>query len=324
MSASQFGQLFKISTFGESHGPALGVVIDGCPAGVEWNETLMHEWLERRRPGQNSLVSARQELDQVDVLSGVFEGRTLGTPIAAVVYNRDTRSQDYSAEVLRQRQGHATDLWQSKFGHSDPRGSGRASGRETLSRVIGGCVAQMLSLHICREIVVKAQPLNIGPIEWNETQETQSAIRQLLEKARETGESYGGTVGLRIKALPKGLGQPVFHKFKSDLAGALLSIGATTGLEIGEGFSSSEMRGTEFHKSAQNYGGLRGGITTGEVIEAKIVFKPTSSIMDIAKKGRHDPCIVLRAIPVVEAMTWLVIADHLLWSRLDRATLSFS
>jgi chorismate synthase len=318
MSANAFGHLFKITTFGESHGAALGVVIDGCPAGVQWNEELLRVNMNRRKPG-GAIVSSRQESDEVKILSGVFEGKTLGTPIAAVVYNQDARSQDYKPEAMKMRQGHATDLWQEKFGHSDPRGSGRASGRETLCRAIAGSVAQMFVTTVCKDATVTAKTKQVGTLLINDTSESALQLTELLMKAKETGESYGGTAEISVKGIPSGLGQPVFRKFKSDLAAAIMSIGATTSVEIGDGFSGTELKGSEFHSSEQNYGGLRGGITTGEPMRVSVAFKPTSTIKDMAKAGRHDPCIIPRALPVLEAMTWLVIADHLLWCRLDRA-----
>jgi len=337
MKANQFGQLFCVTTFGESHGPAMGVVIDGCPAGVHWRQDLMDRFLERRRPGGRAMTSARQEPDQVQILSGVFEGKTLGTPIAAVIYNRDARPQDYAKRDARQ--GHATDLWQSKFGHSDPRGSGRASGRETVSRVIAGSVARMVVEQLVPEVRTFAWTEAIGSIALDHQPEDLLAqdpwevdkfslrcpspdknrqMEDILKKAAESGESYGGSVALRIFGVPQGLGQPVFLKLKNVFSDAIMSVGATTGFEIGEGFLSAGQNGSQFHQATQDYGGLRGGLATGSPIALRVAFKPTSSRGEVAKTGRHDPCIVPRAVPVLEAMVWLVLVDQLLMARLDR------
>ena len=328
-----------MTSFGESHGAAMGVVIDGCPAGVDFDLALLKKNLARRRPGQSSVTTARNEADEPKILSGVYQNQTLGTPICIVVENLDQRSQDYDEVEKQARIGHADDTWKKKFGHVDHRGGGRSSGRETLSRVIAGTVAEMLVKKICPEAKLKSFASVIGPITlpqverekiWTLTVDDfvtrfpspskEREVVQLLEKAVQSGESYGGIVETEVVGLPAGLGQPVFRKLKSDLATAMMSIGATTAFEFGAGFDATHSRGTEFHQQMHShvYGGIRGGITTGEPLNFKVGFKPTSSIKDIAKKGRHDPCIVTRAVPVVEAMTWLVIAEHLLWSRLDR------
>ena len=339
MSANSFGQIFKITSFGESHGAALGVVIEGCPAGVSFNHELLNLNLQRRRPGQSSITTSRNESDTPEILSGVFENRTIGTPISIIVPNHDQKSEDYSKIKTEPRIGHADDVWIAKFGHVDYRGGGRSSGRETLGRVIAGSIAQMLCLEMAPEIKVKAYASGIADFSldagerseiWNvdtwqldsrfPSLQKNTAICKLLEKARSDGESYGGHVEVQMKNVPAGLGQPVFHKFKADLAAAVMSIGATTSFEFGAGAASTVQKGTDFHKDfiSESYGGIRGGITTGELISFSVGFKPTSSIKDTAKKGRHDPCIVPRAVPVVEAMTWLLLADHLLWSKLDR------
>ncbi len=320
MTPNQFGSRFSITTFGESHGVALGVVIDGCPAGVQFNESLLLNDLKRRRPGPwslNQVVSNRKESDTPEILSGIFEGRTLGTPIAVIVRNEDARSEDYKEIKNTPRSGHADDVWKNKFGHSDHRGGGRSSGRETLSRVIAGSFAKMLIKHLSPECEVSAFASRIGPLALPQspTEETSQKVISLLSEAQSKGESFDGEATVIIQNPPKNLGQPVFHKFKSDLAQALMSVGATDSIQIGE---HSHQEGTQFHQNQNNYGGIRGGITTGENIFCRVGFKPTSSILDVAKKGRHDPCIVPRAVPVLEAMTALVIADHLLWARGDR------
>lgn len=343
MRGNSFGEVFSITTFGESHGVAMGAVIDGCPAGVIWRQSLVEAFLDRRRPGKLALTSARAETDEPKILSGVFENQTLGTPIAAVIYNHDARSLDYAAPELKTRRGHATDLWHEKYGHSDPRGSGRASGRETVSRILGGSVARMVveqlypaakvlaftesigSLTLTSDEILAAQEiLRLDP--WSVDQfslrcpshEKNLQMHKLLEEAQQHGESFGGVAVIYIEGLPRGLGQPVFAKLKNSLGSAFLSVGATIGVESGEGFAGAAKSGNHFHTLGQNYGGLRGGISTGDALAMRVAFKPTSSRADVAKKGRHDPCIVPRALPVLEAMTWLVLADQILLARLDR------
>lgn len=349
MSANSFGQNFKIHSFGESHGPGLGVVVDGCPAGVPVDLEFLNLQLQRRRPGTwdtRQVVSPRQEADIPEILSGIYEGKTLGTPIAVLVRNEDARSKDYLGENALQRKGHADQTWLDKFGHVDPRGGGRSSGRETLARVIGGAFASLFLKTLPVEPKIRACSIQIGEEKLTEQEKKEffekvlseksptfnlvdsysarfpssrhQEMRDLLHAAQAKGESYGGRVELRVRGLRPGLGQPVFHKLKSDLAMAMLSVGATSSFELGE--ATTELSGTEFHGGGNRsqYGGILGGISTGEDLIFRVGFKPTSSILDVAKKGRHDPCIVPRAIPVLEAMTALVLADHELWSRKDR------
>lgn len=325
MAKNSFGHLFKITTFGESHGPALGVIIDGCPAGVFFERSLLDDFMRRRRPGENFLVSQRQEKDQVEVLSGIFQNKTLGTPIAMMVRNKDAKSEDYEQIKKTPRKGHADDLWKKKFSHVDYRGGGRSSGRETVSRVMAGAVAKMYIQKIHPSFEILSFVNQVGPYETDGdllgSEKTQKEVAALLVKAREQGKSYGGQITLKISGLPLGLGQPVFHKFKADLASALLGIGASCGLDIAGGSSLRYEEGARLHGRDQEkspYGGIRGGITTGEDVIVKLSFKPTSSVLNIAKQGRHDPCIALRALVVAEAMSLLVIADHLLWSSGDR------
>lgn len=319
MSANIFGERFKVMSFGESHGPAYGVVIDGLPANMNVDLKVLNQNLARRKPNQGDHTTARNEADQPEILSGVFEGKTLGTPVTIIVRNTDQKSEDYKQVKNNPRIGHADDVWKSKFGHSDHRGGGRSSGRETLCRVIAGSFAQMLFQDLKLKTSVMAMATQIGPYKINST-ELSTEIKDFLSKAKTEGESYGGVVQCRIQNPPQNLGQPIFHKLKSDLASAMMGLGAVEGFEFGAGFSSSSMKGTEFHQSAdsKNYGGIRGGISTGEDIVFNVAFKPTSSIKDVAKVGRHDPSIVPRAIPVVEAMTWMVLVDHLLWTRTDQ------
>jgi len=343
MSANTFGTRFQIHTFGESHGTALGCVIDGCPSNLIFDFELLKTELERRRPGHHGLqtgeiVSQRNETDEPEILSGVFEGKTLGTPIAIIVKNQDARSQDYQSIQSNPRAGHADDVWKMRFGHRDPRGGGRSSGRETVARVMGGAVAKMILKVAAPEMKILGFSTQIGPLKLTAEERNQfvqqqhseaypqdkyfarfpssrdQEVRDLLKQAQANGESYGAKVEIRVQKMLPGLGQPVFHKLKSDLAAALMSVGAVAGFQLGEGDPESEM-GTQFHQQSEssNYGGIRGGISTGEDLILQVTLKPTSSILDVAKKGRHDPCIATRAIPVLESMVALVLADHLLW-----------
>lgn len=346
MTANSFGSLFRVTTFGESHGAGLGAIIDGCPAGLDFKEDRLRRELARRRPGlwegdAPAPVSARQEADLPEVLSGVFEGKTLGTPIAILVRNQDARSQDYDSLKNNARAGHADDTWAAKFGHRDHRGGGRSSGRETVARVMGGAVAMMLLEKIAPKLQIRAYAEALGPHRLTETEkatflQSSSTADQFaarfpsaratdvatdLRKIQAEHDSWGGIAEIVIQGAPVGLGQPVFRKLKSDLAMAMMSVGAASGFELGEGLHDETQTGKSFHQNAQsaNYGGIRGGISTGDEIRFRVHFKPTSSILDVAKQGRHDPCIVIRAIPVLEAMTALVLADHALWTRSDRA-----
>lgn len=339
---NSFGRRLILTTFGESHGAALGAVIDGVPAGIKWSDEILLRELSRRRPGSSSVVSARAESDRPEILSGVFEGRTLGTPIAIIVRNQDARSSDYAEIERNPRAGHADDVWKTKFGHTDPRGGGRSSGRETLSRVIGGSVARMVLAELAPKLLIKGFAQQIGPFALDHAdssseagaeidpeksvarfparKEKQSLVERLLTEAKAEGKSYGGTASIQVTGVPVGLGQPVFHKLKADLASAFLGVGAASAIEIGAGSAAVSAEGSEFHTRTETevYGGIRGGISTGDPLSVKVLFKPTSSVLDIAKKGRHDPCIVPRAIPVLEAMAALVLTDHLLWARTDQ------
>ena len=299
MSANEFGHLFKITSFGESHGKAMGVVIQGCPSGVQFNEDILNDFLSRRRPGQNPWVSERKEPDQFEILSGVYEGKTLGTPISVVVYNLNQKSQDYNKIKSKPRQGHADDVWKNKFSHIDHRGGGRSSGRETISRVIGGAFAKMFIQSSGINLQVKSKISQLGSIKNNTDDILPEGSEPFLIKAKETGESYGGHIKMSVNNVPANLGQPVFKKLKSQLANAYMSIGAVVGVELQDSFENVLLPGTEFHKKDNNfYEGIRGGISTGEDISFNIAMKPTSSILDTATQGRHDPCILIRALPV--------------------------
>lgn len=344
LSANKFGSVFSFTSFGESHGPALGVLIEGIPAGLPVNQSLLEKNLQRRRPGNSPWVSQRNEEDQPRTLSGIYEGRTLGTPVVVIVENKDARSEDYKDLVYRR--GHADDLWADKFGHSDHRGGGRASGRETLSRVIAGSFAQMMVSQMAPSLKVWGWTDSVGEISLSDSERDhlglqsnpvnfvdqcvgrfpsslgkQNQLSDLLVGARENGRSFGGVAKIRIEGAIRGLGQPVFRKLKSEFASAFMSLGATLGFELGVGFEATSQEGSVFHSKQvpeSVYGGIRGGISSGDPIELSVAFKATSSVLDIAKKGRHDPCIVPRAVPVLEAMTYCVLADHLLWQRLDK------
>ena len=331
MGAHTFGTHFQVLTFGESHGPAMGAVIEGCPAGVPFSHKLILEKMARRRPGYFPWVSGRKEPDKPELLSGVFEGLTLNTPIAFLIRNQNARPKDYQKIKTEPRLGHADDLWKEKFGHADYRGGGRASGRETTGRVIGSAVAEMFLTQIYPQINIRALPTQIGPFirknmadfsfqltpDWFGT-ETQKVENFLIQKKKE-GLSYGGTMELRIKNPPKGLGQPIFRKLKSDLSSAFMSIGACYAVSLGGKGHIHSKEGSLLHgtKNPLVYGGIRGGLSTGEDIVFQLKFKPPASVLNVAQKGRHDPCIVPRALVVAEAMAWLTIADHVLWMRQD-------
>ena len=324
-------------SFGESHGRALGAVIDGCPAGVAFSMDLLKQELKRRRPGRFPWQTARKEPDSPEVLSGVFNNKTLGTPIAIIVKNKNFKPSDYDEIKHKPRRGHADDLWMKKFGLHDHRGGGRASGRETLARVMAGALARMFLEGALKNFKILAYTQRIGPYVIKKKDLNQSflkkpsllekqaayfpdmkkaqKIKELLISAKKKGESYGGEAVLIIQGAPIGLGQPVFRKLKSTLTSALMGIGSVHGVFIGQ---DEAFDGQSFHKKSKNYGGLRGGLSTGEDIEIHLKFKAPSSMGKTAIKGRHDPCVIPRAIPVLEAMGHLVMADHLLAKRLDQ------
>ncbi len=334
-----FGELFRVTTFGESHGPAMGAVIDGCPAGVALDADLVQRALDRRRPGQSAVTTARAEADKVELLSGVYEGKTLGTPLAAVVRNEAQRSADYATLATEDRPGHADRAWRERFKHRDPRGGGRTSGRETLCRVIGGAVAEAL---LARELpaarivgwVSRVGPL-VAPAPAPGLTRTQvdahatrcpdaviaAQVEALLLEAKQRGDSWGGVITLRVEGLPVGLGEPVFGKLKARLADALAGIGAVTGVAFGPDDLAARLAlpGSQFHARgddggvSQVYGGIQGGLSNGEPLQVRVLFKPPATLGEHATKGRHDPCILPRAVPVTEAMVAMVLADlHLL------------
>ena len=325
-----FGELFRLTTFGESHGPALGSIVDGCPAGVPLERERIQGALDRRRPGQSALTTSRAEPDQVEILSGVFEGKTLGTPIAAIVRNQDQRSQDYDQLKTVDRPGHADAVWRARFKHRDHRGGGRTSGRETLCRVIGGAIAEAFLHQELPELAVVAYVSQVGPlvapapapgltraqVDAHPTRcpdpATAAQMAERIAQAKAAGDSLGGSIDLRIEHLPIGLGEPVFGKLKSRLADAVATIGAASGVVWApELLGRLDQPGSAFHADSSAYGGIQGGLSNGEPVTVRILFKPPSTLGDHAKQGRHDPCILPRAVPVIEAMASLVLAD--LW-----------
>ncbi|NOJ77152.1 chorismate synthase [Myxococcus xanthus] len=327
-----FGDLFRLTTFGESHGPALGAILDGCPAGVPLTREQIQVALDRRRPGQSTITTARSEPDQVELLSGVFEDKTLGTPIAAIVRNTNQRSGDYEKLKAEDRPGHADAVWRERFKHRDHRGGGRTSGRETLCRVIGGAIAEA---YLARDVpsirtvayvsqvgnlvaAVPAPGLTRAQVDAHATRCPDVAIRdemsQRILTAKEAGDSLGGAIDVRVEGLPVGLGEPIFGKLKARIAQALGSIGAVTGVVWGppDLLERIGQPGIQFHAVKDAYGGIQGGLANGEPMQIRTFFKPPATLQEHAKGGRHDPCIMPRAVPVLEAMVSLVIADLVL------------
>ncbi|AZB71792.1 chorismate synthase [Synechococcus elongatus] len=351
---SSFGHLFRISTFGESHGGGVGVVIDGCPPRLEISEAEIQFELDRRRPGQSKITTPRKEADQCEILSGVVDGKTLGTPIAIVVRNKDQRSQDYSEMQVAYRPSHADATYDAKYGIRAVAGGGRSSARETIGRVAAGAIAKKLLREIAGvEIVgyvkriknlegqVDPETVTLEQVESNIVRCPDEAIApqmiDLIEAIGREGDSLGGVVECVARRVPRGLGEPVFDKLEADLAKACMSLPATKGFEIGSGFAGTEMTGSEhndaFYTDEQGQlrtrtnrsGGTQGGISNGENIVIRVAFKPTATIRKeqetvtnageattLAARGRHDPCVLPRAVPMVEAMVALVLCDHLL------------
>jgi chorismate synthase len=299
MSINRFGHLLTMATWGESHGPAIGAVVDGCPPGLELDEAWVQQWLDRRRPGTSPAVSARQEPDRVRILSGVFEGKTTGTPISLMIDNVDARPGDY--EGLPHRAGHADFAYEAKYGLRDPRGGGRASARETAARVAAGAIAR----RVVPDVTIEARLIGMGgesdPGRWE----------AMIEQAKADGDSLGGIVECVATGVPAGWGAPIYAKLDAELAAACMGINAVKGVEIGEGFAAGRARGSE-SLAAMRASGIDGGIATGKPIVLRAAFKPTSSI---GIGGRHDPCVAIRGAPVVEAMVALVLADHKLLHR---------
>jgi chorismate synthase len=323
MRGNSFGKMFSLTSFGESHGPAMGVVIDGIPANLNFNLNDLQAELDRRAPGKIAGTTSRSENDSAEVLSGIFEGKTLGTPVAVLVRNTNQKSSDYDTLKENYRPGHADKTTQLKYGIRDHRGGGRASGRETVSRVIAGYFAGLILPQVkVKAFVSKLGPFvyssipakldsSFGPYSFPETSKTDE-IKNYLEDLKSKGESVGGKVRIIVDNCPVGLGEPAFDKLKADFAKALLSIGAVVSFSYGLGEEMAELTGTEVSENSASFGGMEGGISNGERMLMTVTFKPTSTVGEKAKEGRHDPCIIPRAIPVVEAMVKIVLADHYL------------
>jgi chorismate synthase len=352
MSGNTFGRLFTVTTFGESHGPALGCVVDGCPPGLELNEADLQQDLDRRRPGTSQYVTQRREPDTVRILSGVFEGRTTGTPIGLLVENVDQRSRDYEKIKDRFRPGHADYTYQHKYGFRDYRGGGRSSARETVMRVAAGAIARKY-LAERAGIRISGYLSRLGPLELAAPQ-PQSAydnpffcadparlpeLEALLWQTREAGDSWGARLTVRALGVPPGLGEPVFDRLDADIAHAMMGINAVKGVEVGDGMAVAGQRGSEHRDEltpggflSNHAGGVLGGISSGQEIVVHLAIKPTSSIQvpgrtidvtgaatEIVTTGRHDPCVGLRATPIAEAMLALVLMDHFLRHRAQNA-----
>jgi chorismate synthase len=299
MSINRFGHLLTMTTWGESHGPAIGAVVDGCPPGLELDEAWVLQWLDKRKPGTTAQVSQRQEPDRVKILSGVYQGRTTGTPISLMIDNVDARPGDY--EGLPHRPGHADEAYEKKYGIRDPRGGGRASARETAARVAAAAVARL----IIPEVTIEARLIEMGG------EADASRWQAMIEQVKADGDSLGGIVECIANGVPAGWGAPVYAKLDAELAAACMGINAVKGVEIGEGFAAGRMKGSE-NVAGMRASGIDGGISTGKSIVLKVAFKPTSSI---GIQGRHDPCVAIRGASVVEAMVALVLADHKLLHR---------
>jgi len=352
MSHNTFGHLFRVTTWGESHGPAIGCVVDGCPPRLALSEADIQPWLDRRRPGQSKFTTQRQEPDQVRILSGVFEGLTTGTPIALQIENVDQRSKDYGEIAQRFRPGHADLTYELKYGIRDYRGGGRSSARETAMRVAAGAIARCV---LGPEVRIRGALVQIGPHridrarwDWAEVDRNPffcpdpivaAEWEMYLAEVRKAGSSAGAVIEVVADGVPPGLGAPIYAKLDADLAGALMSINAVKGVEIGEGFAAAALSGEANADEmamdegavafASNHaGGILGGISTGQPIVARFAVKPTSSILtprrsvdrqgqavEVSTRGRHDPCVGIRAVPVGEAMLAAVLADHLLRHR---------
>ncbi|HWB63596.1 MAG TPA: chorismate synthase [Chitinophagales bacterium] len=353
MAGNSFGEIFRITTFGESHGPAIGVVIDGCPAGLKLDFAFIQQELDRRKPGQSTITTQRKESDIFQILSGVFEETTLGSPIAAIIKNEDQKPEDYAHLKDVFRPSHADFTYQQKYGLRDYRGGGRASARETAARVLAGAIAKQLIqqsaisvaafVSTIGNIVLEKDynQLDLAKIEANVVrcpdEATAAQMQQLIEDTRAKGDTLGGIITCVVKGVPVGLGEPVFDKLHADLGKAMLSINAVHGFEYGSGFSGATKYGSEnndifssneigqIHTTTNHSGGIQGGISNGMDIYFNVAFKPVATLMqtqltvdkdghetEIKGKGRHDPCVLPRAVPIVEAMAALVIADHLL------------
>jgi len=352
MSGNSIGRLFTVTSFGESHGPAIGCIVDGCPPGMELSEADIQPDLERRRPGKSRHTTQRREMDEVQILSGVFEGRTTGTPIGLLIHNTDQRSKDYSDIAARFRPGHADYTYIQKYGIRDYRGGGRSSARETAMRVAAGAIARkylrerygveirgyLSALGEHRPRGFSWEPVEQNPFFWPDAGQV-GELEAYMDALRKEGDSVGAEVTVVATGVPPGWGEPVFDRLDADIAHALMSINAAKGVEIGAGFESVRQKGTEHRDEmtpegflSNNAGGVLGGISSGQDVVARVAFKPTSSIrlggrtVDVAghateviTKGRHDPCVGIRAVPIAEAMLAIVLMDHALRHRAQNA-----
>ncbi len=356
MSLNTFGHLFRVTTWGESHGPALGATVDGCPPNVPVEEAMLQQWLDKRKPGQNKYTTQRREPDAVKILSGVFEGKTTGTPVQLMIENTDQRSKDYGDISEKFRPGHADITYFQKYGNRDYRGGGRSSARETAARVAAGGLARAALETLAPGIEIKGYMTRMGVheidrsrIDWDEVERnpfwTPDAVAagvfaEYLDGLRKSGSSVGAVIEVVARGVPAGLGAPIYGKLDTDLAAAMMSINAVKGVEIGEGMGAAELTGEANADeifmsddgqpvySSNHAGGILGGISTGQDVVVRFAVKPTSSILttrqtitksgeaaEIITKGRHDPCVGIRAVPVGEAMMACVILDHLLLHR---------
>ncbi|MBR9872371.1 MAG: chorismate synthase [Gammaproteobacteria bacterium] len=357
MSGNTFGKLFTVTTFGESHGAALGCIIDGCPPGLELSEADMQADLDRRKPGTSRHTTQRREADEVRILSGVFEGKTTGTPIGLIIENTDQRSKDYSKISEQFRPAHADYTYHHKYGNRDYRGGGRSSARETAMRVAAGAVArkfleQRLGIRI-RGYLSQLGPIKVDKLDWEQVHQNPffcpdadkvSEMEAYMDALRKEGDSIGARINVVAEGVPPGLGEPVFDRLDADLAHALMSINAVKGVEIGAGFGCIEQKGTEHRDEltpegflSNEAGGVLGGISSGQPILASIALKPTSSLrlpgrsidvhgnpVEVITTGRHDPCVGIRATPIAEAMMAIVLLDHYLRHRAQNGDVEVS
>lgn len=355
MSYNSFGHLFRVTTWGESHGPALGATVDGCPPGITLDADVIQPWLDRRKPGQNRFTTQRREADEVEILSGVYEGKTTGTPIQLMIRNTDQRSKDYSEIAKTFRPGHADITYWQKYGIRDPRGGGRSSARETAARVAAGAVARQVLADLMPKLRLTGYMVQMGPrsidraqldlaeVEnnpfWCPDPATAAMWADDLDALRKSGNSVGAVIEVRASGIPAGLGAPIYAKLDSELAAAMMTINAVKGVEIGDGFASAAWTGVENadeirmgedgpEYQSNHAGGILGGISTGQDVVLRFAVKPTSSILtprgsvtidgeetEVVTKGRHDPCVGIRAVPVGEAMMACVLLDQLLLHR---------
>ncbi|MEM9342445.1 MAG: chorismate synthase [Pseudomonadota bacterium] len=355
MSLNSYGHLFRVTTWGESHGPALGATIDGCPPGVPLVEADIQEWLDKRKPGQSRYTTQRREADEVEILSGVFEGATTGTPIQLMIRNTDQRSKDYSEIAEKFRPGHADITYWQKYGIRDYRGGGRSSARETAARVAAGGVARAALKAVAPDVTVTGYMVAMGTQDidrsrfdwgqigqnpfWTPDPDAAEEWAEYLDGLRKSGSSVGATIEVTVRGCPPGIGAPIYGKLDTDLAAAMMSINAVKGVEIGEGMAAARLTGEANadeitmgpdgpEYSSNHAGGILGGISTGQEITVRFAVKPTSSILtprktitkageptEIITKGRHDPCVGIRAVPVAEAMAAAVVLDHILLDR---------